>query len=235
MEFAREGIREMLIATVGLGVLTALAVWQYWPAAVLPVVLWVLVMAFFRDPRRVALFARGELCSPADGKVTEIMRLDHHEKIGGPAVRIGIFLSIFDVHANRSPCRGRVVSVTYSRGRFLDARNPKSGRLNESNTVLIDPNPPVAGPIIVRQIAGFLARRITCKIMEGDDVMIGERFGMIKFGSRTELILPDRAETEIKTWVGQSVRAGITVLAVQRSQLGSGGTHARHSQTGQPA
>ncbi|UCG16633.1 MAG: phosphatidylserine decarboxylase family protein [Phycisphaerales bacterium] len=225
----------MLIATVGLGALTALAVWQYWPAAVLPVALWLFVMAFFRDPRRIALFARGELCSPADGKVTEITRLDHHEKIGGPAVRIGIFLGIFDVHANRSPCRGRVVSVTYARGRFLDARNPKSGRLNESNTLLIDPNPPVAGPIIVRQIAGLIARRITCRAMEGDDLMIGERFGMIKFGSRTELIIPDRAETEIKTWVGQSVRAGISVVAVQRSNLSSGGSHARYSETEQPA
>jgi phosphatidylserine decarboxylase len=228
MGLAREGIREMLIATVVLGGLTGLAVWQYWPAAVLPLVIWVWVLAFFRDPRRVALFARGELCAPADGTVTEITRLEHHEVIGGPAIRIGIFLSIFDVHANRSPCRGRVRSIMYSEGRYLDARHPDSGRLNESNTVLIDPGPPVAGPIIIRQVAGKVARRIVCHAREGDDLMIGQRFGMIKFGSRTELILPDRAETVVKAWVGQHVCAGITVLAIQRSVMKRRGCGARH-------
>lgn len=230
MHFARDGIREMAAATLVLGGLTALAAWLYWPLAVLAVALWLYVMAFFRDPRRMALFARGELCSPADGRVTEITYLDHHEEIGGPAVRIGIFLSIFDVHANRSPCRGRVRSIRYTPGTFLDARNPESGRVNTSKTLLIDPNPPVAGPIIVRQIAGKIARRIVCNVVEGDDLMIGQRFGMIKFGSRTELILPNRDETEIKAWVGQPVRAGISVVAVQRSNINKGVSRGRHRQ-----
>ncbi len=218
----------MLTATVVLGGLTGLAVWHYWPAAVLPVAVWLWVLSFFRDPPRMAWFARGELCAPADGKVTEITRLEHHEVIGGPAVRIGIFLSIFDVHANRSPCRGRVRSIIHTEGRFLDARHPASGRVNESNTILLDPSPPVAGPIIVRQVAGKVARRIVCHAREGDDLMIGQRFGMIKFGSRTELILPDRAETVVKAWIGQQVRAGISVLAIQRSIMKRRGCGASH-------
>jgi phosphatidylserine decarboxylase len=177
------------------------------------------VIFFFRDPRRVTLFARGELCAPADGKVTEITHLDHDPDVGGPAIRIGIFLSIFDVHANRSPCRGRVLEIRPAAGEYLDARDPDSGHRNESNTLVIDPSPPVAGPIVVRQIAGKVARRIVCHATVNDELMIGERFGMIKFGSRSELILPDREGTEIKAWVGQSVRAGESVVAVQRSRL----------------
>ena len=225
----------MTVATLVMGGLTALSLWMYKPAAVLSVALWVFVMAFFRDPRRMKLFARGELCAPADGKVTEITYLDHHEDIGGPAIRIGIFLSIFSVHANRSPCRGRVRSITYAPGRFLDARHPDSGQSNACNMLILDPNPPVTGPIIVRQIAGLIARRIVCNAVVGEDLMIGQRFGMIKFGSRTELILPNRTDSQIKAWIGQTVRAGITVVAVQRPVLIRGDSHDTHRKIGQHA
>ncbi len=94
--------------------------------------------------------------------------------------------------------------------------------------MVLDPDPPVAGPIVVRQIAGKIARRIVCHAREGDDLMQGERFGMIKFGSRTELIVPDRPETEIKAYVGQPVRAGVTVIVVQRSNLNAGVPRVRH-------
>lgn len=228
MALAREGIREIAIGTVVLGGLTALAVWLCPWVAVVPAALWVFVIAFFRDPRRVALFARGELCAPADGRVRDITRLEHYEAIGGPAIRIGIFMSIFDVHASRTPCRGRVVSIEHKNGSFLDARHPEAGQRNEANTVVMDPDPPVAGPIVVRQIAGRIARRIVCHAREGDDLMQGERFGMIKFGSRTELIVPDRPETEIKAYVGQPVRAGVTVIVVQRSNLNAGVPRVRH-------
>jgi phosphatidylserine decarboxylase len=231
MALAREGIREMTIATLVLGGLTALAIWLYPWAAVVPLLLWVLIIVFFRDPRRVALFARGELCSPADGRVRDITRLEHHEAVGGPAIRIGIFLSILDVHANRAPCRGRVVSIDHRKGSFLDARHAEAGNRNEAKTLVLDPDPPVAGPIVVRQVAGMVARRIVCHAREGDDLMQGERYGMIKFGSRTELIVPDLPETEIKAYVGQPVRAGITVLVVQRSHLNAGVQRVRHRQT----
>jgi len=120
------------------------------------------------------------------------------------------------------------VSIEYQKGSFLDARHPEAGLRNETNTLVLDPDPPVAGPIVVRQIAGRIARRIVCHAREGDDLMQGERFGMIRFGSRTELIVPDRPETVVKSYVGQPVRAGITVIAVQRSNLKAGVRHVRH-------
>ncbi|MBU0718977.1 MAG: phosphatidylserine decarboxylase, partial [Planctomycetes bacterium] len=170
---------------------------------------------FFRDPVRVRAYEPGDFCSPADGRVTEITELDHHEAIDGPAVRIGIFLSIFNVHINRAPCSGRVRALAYRAGEFLDARHPESGRRNESNTVLIDPDEPLPGPVEVRQVAGTVARRIICHLATDQHVPIGARFGMIKFGSRTELIIPRLESTEVKVEVGDRVRAGLTILARQ--------------------
>lgn len=212
---AREGIREITIATAVLVPLTVLA-WQWlWPLGVVGIVLWVWVLLFFRDPARRGSFQAGDLCGPADGTVTEISELDWYEPIGGPAVRVGIFLSLFDVHINRSPCAGRVRSVSYRKGEFLDARHPESGKRNESNTLLIDPDDPMPGPIEVRQVAGLVARRIICHAKVDDHVSLGERFGMIKFGSRTELVIPRLPTTIVKVAVGDKVRAGVTVVARQ--------------------
>ena len=206
----------MLAATVFLGGGAWLAVGLgYWPVAVPLALVWVWCISFFRDPQRITDLAPGELCAPADGRVTEISRLDHDDRIGGPAVRIGIFLSIFNVHINRSPCQGTVRSIQYAPGRFLDARHPDSGRLNESNTLVIDPVSPVRGPVVVRQVAGKVARRIICHAVEGSPLTAGGRLGMIKFGSRTELILPDDGAVEVTVGIGSQVRAGITRLAKQ--------------------
>ncbi len=147
--------------------------------------------------------------------MTEVAELDMVEAIGGPAVRIGIFLSLFDVHINRAPCSGRVRSLSYRPGEFLDARRPDAGRRNESNTLLIDPDDPMPGPVEVRQIAGLLARRIICHATAEQHLSIGARFGLIKFGSRTELIIPRGQGTEIKVKPGDKVRAGLTVVARQ--------------------
>jgi phosphatidylserine decarboxylase len=217
MPIAREGFREIAIATVVLGALALGAGYVYWPAAIPFVVVWLWVLSFFRDPPRRRTYTPGDLCSPADGTVTEVSRLDMHDAIGGPALRIGIFLSLFNVHVNRMPCAGRVRSVTYKPGCFLDARHPDSGSKNESNTLLIDPDPPMPGPIEVRQVAGLVARRIICHAQPDQHWAIGARFGLIKFGSRTELIIPHGADTEVLVAVGDRVRGGLTILARQRT------------------
>ena len=135
--------------------------------------------------------------------------------IGGPVLRIGMFLSLFNVHVNRAPCSGRVRALSYKKGEFLDARHPESGKRNESNTILIDPDEPMPGPIYVRQVAGLVARRIICHIRVDDHMPIGYRFGLIKFGSRTELIIPRRRDTEVLVKIGDKVRGGLTILARQ--------------------
>jgi phosphatidylserine decarboxylase len=174
------------------------------------------VLFFFRDPKRCGTFQLGDLCSPADGTITEITRLEDYQPLGGPAVRIGMFLSLLNVHVNRSPCSGTVRSLDYRPGEYLDARHPESGRRNESNTLLFDPDHPMPGPIEVRQVAGFLARRIICHARADQHFAIGSRFGLIKFGSRTELVIPQHGGTEILVRLGDKVRAGLTVLARQR-------------------
>lgn len=212
---AKEGIREIGLATLVLGALGAFFYWLFWPLAVLPAIVWLWVIAFFRDPPRRRTFTTGELCSPADGTVTEITELEHHESIGGPATRIGIFLSLFNVHVNRAPCAGRVRSLYYRAGEFLDARHPESGKRNECNTLLLDPDAPIPGPVEVRQIAGLVARRIICHAKANEHLAIGERFGLIKFGSRTELIVPRLPGTKVAVAIGDKMRAGITVAIRQ--------------------
>lgn len=215
MPIAKEGLREIALATLVLGLLAWGGAWVYWPLAIPFVLVWVWVLSFFRDPTRRGTFERGELCSPADGTVTEITPLDDYEPLGGPAIRIGMFLSLLNVHVNRSPCSGAVRSLSYRAGEYLDARHPESGRRNESNTLLIDPDGAMPGPIEVRQVAGFVARRIISHALENQHLTIGERFGLIKFGSRTELVIPQRDGTEVLVKLGDKVRAGLTVLARQ--------------------
>lgn len=214
MRIASEGWREILIAGFVLGAGAVGAGLWTWPAAVPFVAVWLGVLAFFRDPRRENRFEPGALCSPADGTITEITELHNgYGPITRPAVRIGMFLSLFNVHVNRAPCSGKVRSVTHKPGEFLDARRPDSSERNESNTLVIDPPPPMPGPVVVRQVTGFLARRIVCHARPGQILNAGERFGLIKFGSRTELILPQGEGLQIRVKVGDRVRAGLTILA----------------------
>lgn len=219
MTITRDGLREILIATGTVGIGAVAAIWGalvvspwYWGAAVLLLVMWLAIVAFFRDPHRSVPGQDGLLVAPADGKVTEVTRLDDHEGIDGPAFRIGIFLSIFDVHINRAPCAGRIVKTEYRHGEFLDARHPQSGMRNEVNTFVIEPKAGAGGPIVVRQIAGAIARRIVCRVHPGDVVDRGQRVGMIKFGSRTELIAPADCGLAPTVQVNDHVKAGATVL-----------------------
>jgi phosphatidylserine decarboxylase len=219
---AKEGAREIVLATALLGPAAALAGWYWWPAAIPIVLVWAWVLSFFRDPRRDRRYAPGELCSPADGTVTEITELPAYDSIDGPAVRIGIFLSLFNVHVNRAPCSGSVRRITYRSGEHRDARDPESGSRNESNTLVMDPDAPLPGPVVVRQVAGMMARRIVSHARQGGRLTIGERFGLIKFGSRTELIFPLRTGTRIDVRIGTRVRGGMTILATQSHESNAG-------------
>ena len=190
-----------------------LAMTRFWFLAFIPGVLLCLIVSFFRDPRRNVPTAPGLVVAPADGKVVEITPIEHDEFIGGPAVRIGIFLSIFNVHLNRTPCRSRVVALRYSPGKFLDARNPESATRNENTWIGLEEESPPHRRMIVRQISGAIARRIVCDLRPGEVLERGEKLGMIKLGSRTELVLADTEDLTIEVTVGQRVAAGVSVMA----------------------
>jgi phosphatidylserine decarboxylase len=170
------------------------------------------VLAFFRDPTREIPEGEGILVAPADGRVTDIEVVEENDVIQGKTLRIGIFLSIFDVHINRTPCAARIDKVTYRPGQYTNAMNPSSGRVNESNDIAITRLAEPKDALLVRQISGAIARRIVCKAEVGEDFACGERFGMIKFGSRTELYLPARDNVKCVVKVGDKVKAGETVL-----------------------
>jgi phosphatidylserine decarboxylase len=190
-----------------------LALTRYWFLAFVPAVPLGLVVYFFRDPRRNVPAAPGLLVSPADGKVVEITRLEQDDFIGGPAVRIGIFLSIFNVHLNRAPSRSRVIELRYSPGKFHDARNPQCATENENTWIGLEDESAPRRRMVVRQISGAIARRIVCDLRPGELLERGAKFGMIKFGSRTELIVPDTPHLRIEVHLGQRVAAGVTVIA----------------------
>ncbi len=215
MVLTRYGVREWLSATAVAALAAIVLLWLGWWWGLIAVgVVWLSVLWFFRDPiRRIQPSdAPGIMLCPADGKISAIETVDHHEAVGGPATIIRIFLSVLDVHINRSPTAGEVISVRYAPGAFHDARTPQSATENESNLIVLKlDNGQTIG---VRQIAGKIARRIVCQLKVGDRVEAGQRFGMIKFGSSTELILGRRTEVALQVAVGQRVKAGLTVLAM---------------------
>jgi len=171
----------------------------------------VFVLAFFRDPSRAVPQDDNLLLAPADGRITDIQTVEN-DFIGGPALRFGIFLSIFDVHINRAPCSVTVEKITYKKGEYKNAANLKSGRVNESNSLeLIRTNEP-DDRLIVRQISGAIARRIVCRTQTGEKLSGGEKFGMIKFGSRTELYVPAREDVKCLVQIGDRVKAGLSPL-----------------------
>ncbi|MBN2023249.1 MAG: phosphatidylserine decarboxylase family protein [Pirellulales bacterium] len=213
LPFARWGLGELVLMGVPLALVTALVAAFAWHWAWIPAIPLVWVMSFFRDPPRRIPQEPGLLVSPADGKVVEISRVEHDAFIGGPAVRIGIFLSIFNVHLNRAPAACRVIALRYQPGEFLNAMNPASAIRNENIWIALEEESPPHRRLIVRPIAGAIARRIVCPLRTGDRLARGEKIGMIKLGSRTELILPESEELVIETQVGRRVKAGSSVLA----------------------
>ncbi len=171
-----------------------------------------LVVYFFRDPERLVPDAPGLMVSPADGTVTHIDEVEEPDFIGGKALRVSIFLSVLSVHINRCPCDGKVKYLKYKKGDFVTAMSPDSSHRNEANDLGLETGDARAPRVLVRQIAGILARRIVCAAREGEDLARGQRYGMIKFGSRTELFLPVDSGLKLKVKVGDPVRGGLTVI-----------------------
>jgi phosphatidylserine decarboxylase len=184
--------------------------WCWFALAPLVVLGW--LVYFFRDPRRLVPADVDVIVSPADGTVAEVTELDHYDFFEGPAVRVGIFLSIFNVHLNRAPRAGRVLDMHYKPGEFLNALNPESALRNEFMWIGFEDADRPGVRWAVRQISGLIARRIVCSLRPGQAVSRGEKFGMIKLGSRTELILP-RDAVRVEVAVGDKVHAGSTVMA----------------------
>ena len=164
---------------------------------------------FFRDPDRVTPAVEGGVISPADGKVVNISEVDEPEYIGGRAKQVCIFMSPLNVHVNRFPVSGTVEFFRYVEGKYLMAFEDKSSDLNERTLIGINTG---AYKLLFKQIAGFVARRIVCPLDVGDSAVVGERFGMIKFGSRVDVLMP--LDADIKVSMDQHVVAGETVLAV---------------------
>lgn len=179
-------------------------------AVLAAILIWVL--SFFRDPYRLCPKEANLLLSPADGVVTDIEVVEERDYIDERAIRIGIFLSIFNVHINRAPCNAKVERISYKKGRYKNAASPESGRVNESNNLYITRRDNPQDKLIVRQISGAIARRIVCAAKEGQKLSSGEQFGMIKFGSRTELYVPARADVKCLVRTGAKVKAGLTPL-----------------------
>ncbi len=163
---------------------------------------------FFRDFPREVRAEPNELVAPADGTIVAIEDLEESLHYEGPSRRISIFLSLFDVHVNRAPYSGQVRDIRYKEGLFKDARKPETTEVNESNAVWMDTD---RGLITVRQISGAVARRIVCPVEVGATLAKGEKFGMIRFGSRTELYLPPGTEVRVK--LKDKVRAGSSIIA----------------------
>lgn len=217
------GRREVLrvasggILLVGLLVALALVHSAYWLLLLLVVVpVALFLVLFFRNPRRRIPGGPGLLVSPADGTVADITEVEEVDFIGAPAIRIGIFLSVFNVHVNRAPARGRVEWVCHRKGAYHDARSEAAARENEANLigfVYDDRGGPEGLRILVRQISGAIARRIVCPLTSGESVERGGLIGMIKYGSRTELYIPVSAGVDVGVEVGHKVKGGTTVLA----------------------
>jgi len=191
-------------------VLTLAAAFLWWPLAVILAILAIWVVAFFRDPIRPGPRGERYIVAAAEGHVVHVTETDEPMYVKGRTVRISIFLSVFDVHVNRYPVDGTVELVHYHKGKFLHAGTEKASLDNEQASIGIrGPH----GPLLVRQIAGLIARRIVTDPRPGDQVAQGARLGLIRFGSRTDVFLPLSARPVVKVRLGDRVRVGGTVLA----------------------
>ncbi len=187
-------------------VAAALLGWLTRPAwAILPILAALFFLWFFRDPERAIPREPGALVSPADGKVTDVSMVNTEN---GKQTRVSIFLSVFDVHVNRSPIAGVIRDVRYQRGKFLDARSPDCADQNEQNAVTVEGD---GQRIVFKQIAGLLARRIVFTPKVGDHMERGQRVGLIKFGSRTDVLFDAGARVNVQ--VGDRVKGGSSVIA----------------------
>ena len=206
------GIRELALfggAAVGGIVLSAIFLWYLVPVFAAGLLG---VLFFFRDPERRVPADEDALVSPADGKVVQVDEVEEPEFLGGRAHRVAIFMSPLNVHVNRAPCDGEVEAVVHRPGRYLAAYRTDASDCNERTSVLLRDAVGGRTRVLVRQIAGVLARRIVCDAQKGERLARGQRFGMVKFGSRAEVYVPVAAGFACAVRVGQRVRAGETIL-----------------------
>ncbi|MCC7407644.1 MAG: phosphatidylserine decarboxylase family protein [Phycisphaeraceae bacterium] len=200
------------ILGIGLMLSVTFAVVGWWWLVGIVVLPTIAGLLFFRDPQRRTPTERGVMVSPADGHVSSIHRVDDFEPFGEPAVCVRVFLSVLDVHVNRSPCHSKVASLAYQPGEHRNALLAEASLVNESNLiVLLHPttNKPIAA---VKQIAGLIARRIVCGVKVGQILQRGQRIGLIKFGSTTELYVPESLQPQVLVEKGQRVKGGETAL-----------------------
>jgi len=200
-------VRDGYFYALGLGAVAVL-VWElthFATLVALPLILAAFFLWFFRDPQRAIPSDPGQIVSPADGVVTEAEWI---ETTGGSRLRLSIFLNVFDVHVNRVPVAGTVKVVEFRKGEFMNAMKAESVLANEQTLITIDAG---AYEVSFKQIAGLLARRIVCNLKAGDVVTRGQRMGLIKFGSRVDVLLP--AEANLKVKKGMRVKGGSSVLA----------------------
>lgn len=199
-------VRDGIFYALGMVLVAAVMWWLGVPwLAVIPLLFGAFFLWFFRDPERTIPPEAGLIVSPADGKITDISPTQLN---GRPCTRISIFLNVFDVHVNRSPVAGVIKEVVYKRGEFANAMGAASSDANEQNIVTVESE---GQTVIFKQIAGLLARRIVFTKKVGDAVARGERVGLIKFGSRTDVIFPAPSELRVKT--GDRVKGGASILA----------------------
>ncbi len=203
----RDGIPFVLVPLAA-ALLAALT--GYWYVAAALLLLALFMAYFFRDPERAPLSEQDIIVSPADGRVTRVARLIQNDP-QSPQV-VSIFLSVFDVHVNRAPIAGEIVDVAYTKGRFMIATREEASVVNEQNALTIRGE---RMTVVCKQIAGVLARRIVCWKRKGEKVNLGERFGLIKFSSRTDLVLPPEVEVSVR--VGDRVRGGASVIGRLRA------------------
>ncbi|OHB93541.1 MAG: phosphatidylserine decarboxylase [Planctomycetes bacterium RIFCSPHIGHO2_12_FULL_52_36] len=216
LPISRYGLREVFLFTSLLSLLFLLSLYLLSPTSLKitgPLFLTAIafVFYFFRDPERPILKDERKLLAPADGRVMEIALVEEKEFLHKEATKISIFMSLFDVHVNRIPCSGRVEYLSHQDGRFLDARRKEASLENECNFIGLVADG--GRRLLVKQVAGIIARRIVCPLSTGDYLEQGQRFGMIKFGSRAEVFIPKGIPCKVLVKEGQKVKAGLTVLA----------------------
>jgi phosphatidylserine decarboxylase len=219
MDPGRKGREGGVIAPEGIPFLLgamalAAALFLVWPrtipATLFGVLLVLFVGWFFRNPDRFPPSLPGAVISPADGKIVYAGDNPPGRYFGEPGKRVSVFMSLFDVHVNRAPVSGKVVSVQYHPGKFLAANVEKASLANEQNGVLLET--PDGHRVAYVQIAGFIARRVVCDLVSGDTVRVGQRVGLIRFGSRVDILLPSSASLNVRE--GDRVRAGESIVGV---------------------
>ncbi len=204
-------VREGYFYGIGSALAAILIAWlAYWPYAIPVILLGAFCVWFFRDPERQIPSDPGAIVSPGDGKVTDVAIVNLE---GAPRARISIFLNVFNVHVNRSPIAGVIRDVTYQRGKFLNAMATNSAEENEQNIVTVEGD---GRTVVFKQIAGLIARRIVFNLKAGDTVARGQRVGLIKFGSRVDIVFDSDAAIQVK--LGDHVKGGSSILALLPSR-----------------